>query len=394
MKPFAASEPARNGKCAAPCRGSAARPIAASVGKLSSRSRPSPRARTITACDFFSHRTASRNFFNSDLEIDLAVPDFPTAETNRQSDHVLAIGAHRGGGEFMRRRFRKAERRPSHRNAGGKAFDIDGKVHARQGFIEVVDVEKNIIFGRDEGAEIHQVAVAAGLNLARRSSAAIAGHAPSLPPRRDNSRKGSAAMISRRTSSSAGSRVAFCARRMALASRSIGPSRCAWAARGVFLRRSLALLRPVRRGWGAKGLHGKSSWDAPETRNSVDFFCAPRHHDGKPAKCKSGRQLFRKAVAVATAPGLSPCTQMLWIGVGRIFPLRVTDRRRRAWRRRDRGIFRRRAAPRLPAGEAIKSRRLRRRDRRKFPPPLSSPKPRPPWRGCESAGARRIRFSS
>jgi hypothetical protein len=37
------------------------------------------------------------------------------------------------------------------------------KIDARQRLVEIIDVEKNVIFGGDEGAEIHQMAVAASL---------------------------------------------------------------------------------------------------------------------------------------------------------------------------------------------------------------------------------------
>jgi len=46
---------------------------------------------------------------------------------------------------------------------------------------------------------------------------------------------------------------------------------------------------------------------------------------GKAVKVNAPQSFARKASAVATAWGASPCTQIEWIGVGRIFPERVAN---------------------------------------------------------------------
>jgi hypothetical protein len=52
----------------------------------------------------------------------------------------------------------------SYGDARRQSLDVDREVDARQGLIEVIDVEKDVLLRRGKGAEVHEVAIAARLN--------------------------------------------------------------------------------------------------------------------------------------------------------------------------------------------------------------------------------------
>ena len=96
-------------------------------------------------------------------KLDPAVPDFERRQLG-EAAHVQAIGldgrGRRGpralGGEFGVER--------GHRDARGEALQVHGEIDARQRLVEIVDVEQDDLLRRREGAEVHEVAVAAGLD--------------------------------------------------------------------------------------------------------------------------------------------------------------------------------------------------------------------------------------
>jgi hypothetical protein len=52
----------------------------------------------------------------------------------------------------------------SHRDACSQSLEVDREVDARQGNVEIIDVEKNVFLRGGEGSEVHQMAVAARLD--------------------------------------------------------------------------------------------------------------------------------------------------------------------------------------------------------------------------------------
>ena len=124
------------------------------------------------------------------LEIDPAVPDFERRKTH-QSEHVFAIGGDRACREAARALVRHVRRPGGDGDAGRQTLDVDGEIDAGQRLIEIVDVEEDVVFGRIERAEVHQMAVAAGLHRRPGKSADARDRPPSRPPRREGTRTGS-----------------------------------------------------------------------------------------------------------------------------------------------------------------------------------------------------------
>ena len=83
----------------------------------------------------------------------------------RQFRHALAIGQRDILGDAPRGLVAIAGGQRRHREAGGEPLQIDREIDAGQRLVEVVDVEQRIAFRREKGAEVHQMAVAARLEL-------------------------------------------------------------------------------------------------------------------------------------------------------------------------------------------------------------------------------------
>src|SRR5262245_59339905 len=60
--------------------------------------------------------------------------------------------------------FRKVGSKSHNRDARREPLEVNGKIHAGQSLIEIIDVEHDVLFGGRKGAEVHQVAVPAGLD--------------------------------------------------------------------------------------------------------------------------------------------------------------------------------------------------------------------------------------
>jgi len=52
----------------------------------------------------------------------------------------------------------------SHRDACSQSLEVDREIDAGQRLVEIIDVEKNIFLRGGKGSEVHQMAVAAGLD--------------------------------------------------------------------------------------------------------------------------------------------------------------------------------------------------------------------------------------
>ena len=96
-------------------------------------------------------------------KIDPAVPDLERRKLHER-EHVFAIGGHGAGSEAARPLVRHVRRPGRDGDAGRQTLDVDGEIDARQRLIEIVNVEEDVVFGRIERAEVHQMTVAAGLN--------------------------------------------------------------------------------------------------------------------------------------------------------------------------------------------------------------------------------------
>ncbi len=98
------------------------------------------------------------------LKVDPTVPDLQRRKRHER-EHVLAIGRDRARcqapSEFAR--HASCARRDS--DTSREALYVDSEIDAGQRFIEIVDVKQDVVFGRIERAKVHQMAVAAGLNL-------------------------------------------------------------------------------------------------------------------------------------------------------------------------------------------------------------------------------------
>ena len=79
--------------------------------------------------------------------------------------HALAIGQRHVLGDAPRRLVAVAGRQRRHRETGGEPLEIGGEIDIGQRLVEIIDVEQRIAFRREKGAEIHQMAVAAGLHM-------------------------------------------------------------------------------------------------------------------------------------------------------------------------------------------------------------------------------------
>ena len=98
------------------------------------------------------------------FELDPAVPDLQRRQPGEDA-HAQAIGLdgrRRGGARALRTKL-GVERRD--RDARGEALQVHGEVDARQRLVEIVDVEEDVFLRRREGTEVHEVAVAAGLDV-------------------------------------------------------------------------------------------------------------------------------------------------------------------------------------------------------------------------------------
>ena len=96
-------------------------------------------------------------------ELDPAVPDFKWCALGK-AVHTAAIRFDRGGCDRFCALVGEARRQCGDCNARGEPLDIDGEIHARQGLVEIVDVEQDVLLRGGECPEVHQMAVAAGLD--------------------------------------------------------------------------------------------------------------------------------------------------------------------------------------------------------------------------------------
>ena len=97
------------------------------------------------------------------FEIDPAVPDFQRRKVHER-EHVFAISGHCARREAARPLVRHVGRLGRDGDAGRQTLDVDGEIDAGQRLIEIIDVEEDVVFGRIERAEVHQMTVAAGLH--------------------------------------------------------------------------------------------------------------------------------------------------------------------------------------------------------------------------------------
>ena len=97
------------------------------------------------------------------FKIDPAVPDFARRKVH-ESEHVLAISGHCARGEAARPLVRHGGGLGRDGDAGRQTLEVDGEIDAGQRLIEIIDVEEDVVFGRIERAEVHQMTVAAGLH--------------------------------------------------------------------------------------------------------------------------------------------------------------------------------------------------------------------------------------
>ena len=97
------------------------------------------------------------------LKVNPAVPDLARRELH-ESEHVFAIISHCARGEAARPLVRHGGGLGRDGDAGRQTLEVDGEIDAWQRLVEIVDVEQDIVFGRIERAEVHQMTVAAGLH--------------------------------------------------------------------------------------------------------------------------------------------------------------------------------------------------------------------------------------
>ena len=77
---------------------------------------------------------------------------------------MLAISGHCARGEAARPLVRHGGGLGRDGDAGRQTLEVDGEIDAGQRLVEIVDVEQDVVFGRIERAEVHQMTVAAGLH--------------------------------------------------------------------------------------------------------------------------------------------------------------------------------------------------------------------------------------
>ena len=80
------------------------------------------------------------------LKIDPAVPDLERRQAHER-EHVFAISRYRARREAARPFVRHMRRPGRDGDAGRQTLDVDGEIDARQGLVEIVDVEEDIVFG-------------------------------------------------------------------------------------------------------------------------------------------------------------------------------------------------------------------------------------------------------
>src|SRR5262249_47184464 len=120
------------------------------------------------------------------------------------------------------------------RDACSQSFEVDREIDAGQRFVKIVDVEKNVFFWCREGSEVHQMAVAAGLdgNACGRLMPEVFRH-----HRGGAAQEGEWVCKHSLIANRSGTRVRSPRVKMATGSRSGGPSSSACFWRGVFRRR-------------------------------------------------------------------------------------------------------------------------------------------------------------
>ena len=77
---------------------------------------------------------------------------------------MFAISGDRAGRETAGALVRHVRRPGRDGDAGRQTLDVDGEIDARQRLVEIVDVEEDVVFGRIERAEVHEMTVATGLH--------------------------------------------------------------------------------------------------------------------------------------------------------------------------------------------------------------------------------------
>ena len=96
-------------------------------------------------------------------KLDPAVPDLQR-RTLGKAVHAGAIGFDRDRCDGLRALVREARVERCDGDARSESLEVDSEIHARQGLIEIVDVEQDVLLRGGECPEIHQMAVAAGLD--------------------------------------------------------------------------------------------------------------------------------------------------------------------------------------------------------------------------------------
>ena len=97
------------------------------------------------------------------FQVDPAVPDLKRRKIHER-EHVFAISRHCARRSSVRSFVRQIGCLGRHGDARRQTLDVHSEIDARQRLIEIIDVEEDIVFGRVERAEVHQVTVATGLH--------------------------------------------------------------------------------------------------------------------------------------------------------------------------------------------------------------------------------------
>ncbi len=122
--------------------------------------------------DKLAPQIAGADAFDLLLEIDATVPNLERRKFGERCD-VGSICLHRRSRHCAGLLLVRSGVQRRYGDAGCKALQVDGEIHSRQRLVKVVDIEQDVVLGRHEGAEIHQVAVATGLH--RKSGHRLAG---------------------------------------------------------------------------------------------------------------------------------------------------------------------------------------------------------------------------
>ena len=81
-----------------------------------------------------------------------------------QRCHVRPVGFDRGHHDGPGLLFRRPRNQRGDCDAGREALYVDREIDSRQRLVKIVGVEQDVVFRRHERAEVHQMAVAAGLH--------------------------------------------------------------------------------------------------------------------------------------------------------------------------------------------------------------------------------------